>query len=333
MMFRKIILKAALPVPEGHAGADVLSMVPVWSKYKPQKFIVMKKILILSFLSALAGSFSYAQPSQTQVKTDFMKNGVTAVEGIVISKEWYKDHYLWKASFRTTLPVKPEEVDGLKGVTMVRHVVAHYECGGSNCSKTWSGLAYSEYKGINLPAPGKEELTAMLKQQMSTDPSKLVRSMSSKVSFDSVKVEDPQLEWVNPRKLQFAAKLYYKDNVSYTEIGVIESPISVTLERTSIQAPLTFRGAYQYFEKNTELARYKADQAPAAVTPTSPTTTGGSTPVAGAWKAGDKVMVEENGKWYPSTVLQVRPGEWFIHYDGYDAKYDLWVGASRIKNK
>ncbi len=68
------------------------------------------------------------------------------------------------------------------------------------------------------------------------------------------------------------------------------------------------------------------EKAPVTVTTSSP-------PVAGAWKAGDKVMVEENGKWYPSTVLYVRTGEWYIHYDGYDAKYDMWVEASRIKNK
>jgi RNA binding activity-knot of a chromodomain len=48
---------------------------------------------------------------------------------------------------------------------------------------------------------------------------------------------------------------------------------------------------------------------------------------------GDKVQVEENGKWYPATVLDTRPGEWFIHYDGYSAQYDLWVGPSRIKSK
>jgi RNA binding activity-knot of a chromodomain len=46
---------------------------------------------------------------------------------------------------------------------------------------------------------------------------------------------------------------------------------------------------------------------------------------------GDKVQVEENGKWYSATVLDTRPGEWFIHYDGYSSQYDLWVGPARIK--
>lgn len=281
-------------------------------------------------IAMLLSCAAAAQPTTALVKKDFMTNGVTAVEGIVINKEWYKDHYLWKASFRTTIPVKPEEVDGLKGVTLVRHVVAHYECSGTSCSRTWNGLAYSEYKGINLPQPSAAELAAILYKQMQDDPSKLVRSMSSKVSFDSVKVTDPKTEWINPRKLEFKALLYYKDEVSYTEIGVVESPLTVTLTRKSINDPLRFEFAYQHYEMNRELGRFKktapAVAAAAEDTPPAP-------PPAGAWKAGDKVLVEENGKWYPATVLQVRAVEWFIHYDGYSSQYDLWVGPSRIKNK
>lgn len=52
-----------------------------------------------------------------------------------------------------------------------------------------------------------------------------------------------------------------------------------------------------------------------------------------SFQKGDKVLVEENGKWYPATVLDTKPGEWFIHYDGYSSQYDLWVGPLRIKAK
>jgi hypothetical protein len=286
----------------------------------------MKKTAITLFLLAASIQFALAQPSQSLVISDFKKNGVTSVEGIVINKEWYKDHYLWKASFRTITPVKPEEVDGLKGVTLVRHVVAHYECGGSTCSRSWNGLAYSEYKGINLPAPTNDQLISILKKQMETDPSLMVRSMSGKVSFDSVKIKDPKTEWINPRKMQFQALLYYKEEVSYTEIGVIESPLVVTLTRSSINSPLVFDFGDQYYEQNRELARFKKDAIP-------PSSTSATASVAGAWKPGDKVLVEENGKWYPATVLQARDNEWYIHYDGYSSQYDLWVGPSRIKNK
>ncbi len=50
------------------------------------------------------------------------------------------------------------------------------------------------------------------------------------------------------------------------------------------------------------------------------------------YKIGDKVLVKEGIKWYPAVILNVRNSEWYIHYDGYDAKYDLWVDAKRIKN-
>lgn len=46
---------------------------------------------------------------------------------------------------------------------------------------------------------------------------------------------------------------------------------------------------------------------------------------------GQKVLVEENGKWYPATVLEAKTNEWYIHYEGYSSKYDLWVNSSRIK--
>jgi hypothetical protein len=60
---------------------------------------------------------------------------------------------------------------------------------------------------------------------------------------------------------------------------------------------------------------------------------GSSTTSNTGYQKGDKVLVEENGKWYPATVLDTRPGEWYIHYDGYSSQYDLWVGPARIKQK
>jgi hypothetical protein len=449
----------------------------------------LKQLFIL--LSFALSSNIMAQPSQTQVKNDFLKNGVTTVEGIIINKEWYKDHYLWKASFRTILPVKPEEVDGLKGVTMVRHVVAHYECGGS-CSKTWSGLAYSEYKGINLPTPSTAELNAMLTKAAADDPSKFFRSMSGKYGITEIAVHptEPKFEWINPKKLSFNAYKKNKEEVSYTEIALVETPLLVTLVRDGLKMPWRVDFASEVREQLVEISRSKKTDeannnmvnssdagaeaknkseidrlkvptppkfttAEAAATDAytmlfnltreqydyylvmmmspqmrcenckyspngngapkvnsileaaydgngifrdqfcmtpkfsiegsaayfknkkndsgdswfmidkvgdyyyinsaslrvtkdaaanaalkaipcgtaSPSASINSALPSGAWKVGDKVLVEENGKWYPSTVLQVRTNEWFIHYEGYASSYDLWVGPSRIKNK
>jgi len=296
-----------------------------------KKLVKMKKNFLILLIASMAFLQLMAQPSQTQVKTDFLKNGVTGVEGITIDKEWYKDHYLWKASFRTVLPVKPEDVDGATGVTMVRHMAAYYECTGSICKKTWSGLTHSEYKSIDLPVPANDTLAKMLRAKMMTEPSELVVSMQSKLSFDSIKADEPKIDWVNPKKLQFFAKIYYKERISTPETGVYESLLLVTLERADIKSPFRFSKAKQYFEKTIELARIKNNVGTTKAEP--PATIQSNAPVAGAWKPGDKVMVEENGKWYPSTVLYVRNKEWYIHNDAFESKYDMWVEASRIKNK
>ena len=168
-----------------------------------------------------------------------------------------------------------------------------------------------------------------------TDPSQLVNSMSSLISFDSVKGDDPKIDWINPLKLQFAAKLYYTKNLSSSETGAIESPLLVTLERSDINSKFAFSSAINYFEKNVVLSRKKVNDVPSkekadAIKAATPAPT---KPIAGAWKEGDKVKVEENGKWHPSTVLFVRKGEWFIQFDDYDAKFNEWVVATRIKNR
>ena len=452
--------------------------------------MIAKQFFPLSFLALSSGIF--AQPTQSMVINDFRKNGVIAVEGVVINKEWYKDHYLWKASLRTILPVKPEEVDGLKGVTLVRHVVAHYECSGSSCSSTWNGLAYSEYKGINLPLPSAAELNELLKKEATSNPAAFFRSMSGKYGITEIGVnqKESKFEWVNPRKLNFNAYKRNKEEVSYTEVALVETPLLVTLIRDGLKSPWRIDNASEVREYLVEISRSKkTDEAntglltgtdaaadarnKAEITrlkvPIPPkyttaeaaakdaylmlfnlnreqyyyylsmimgpqmrcencqyTLNGNGEPKArfiiesaydgngkfidqfcmtssfqiegnafyfknkrndfspdsyfmiekagsyyyinsatlqvskdasvnaslkavpcdanpgtieaagdpqSGWKTGDKVLVEENGKWYPATVLKTRPGEWFIHYDGYSSSYDLWVGASRIKNR
>lgn len=46
----------------------------------------------------------------------------------------------------------------------------------------------------------------------------------------------------------------------------------------------------------------------------------------------DKVSIEEKGKWYPGYIMEVNGNQYKIHYDGYDAKYDTWVGTERLKS-
>ena len=38
-----------------------------------------------------------------------------------------------------------------------------------------------------------------------------------------------------------------------------------------------------------------------------------------------------HGKWWPASVLQADNGKSLIHYDGYGAEWDEWVGADRLR--
>lgn len=44
-----------------------------------------------------------------------------------------------------------------------------------------------------------------------------------------------------------------------------------------------------------------------------------------------KCEVYWNAQWYPATILETKENSWKIHYDGYGAEWDEWVGNDRIK--
>lgn len=49
------------------------------------------------------------------------------------------------------------------------------------------------------------------------------------------------------------------------------------------------------------------------------------------YKAGDTVDVISAGAWYPSTVLEVKPGLYKIHYKNQDNSLDAWVANDKIR--
>ncbi|MCC7144337.1 MAG: hypothetical protein IT349_19750 [Candidatus Eisenbacteria bacterium] len=434
-------------------------------------------------LLALCASVASAQPSATAVVGRFKKSPVTEVKVINTTKEWdaKAQKYYWKVSLVKSQPVPPAEVDGLAGVTLLTHVVADYDLGSE--SPYWSGVTFTEYKGIDLPTPSAGDLSALLEQARGAQPMQFFRSTAGKIGLDRAWTDQPNPEWLNPKKLRFRAKMIFRQEVSNTEVGEIEAPIHVTLTRPSLNGDWAIDWIEQVVESQTELrrmpmsqagagavtmtdagpeaaakaelARLKVPQAPKfvtgealardligmlhnlsrdqykqylamAVTPgmrcsgcSHATNTNGARfvemvlaaaydgagtfrsqycmepsgladengaifwknkdgsaesqivytkeagtywvtgmtldvrkdaqtesklagvgcdddrgPASGhsaTWQAGDQVLVEENGTWYPSVVLKVRPGEYFIHYEGYSDSYDLWVGPERVK--
>ena len=55
-------------------------------------------------------------------------------------------------------------------------------------------------------------------------------------------------------------------------------------------------------------------------------------PKAGG-QAGGKVEALWHGKWWPASVLQSVKGKTLIHYDGYGAEWDEWVGTDRLRSQ
>lgn len=54
---------------------------------------------------------------------------------------------------------------------------------------------------------------------------------------------------------------------------------------------------------------------------------------AAIYRAGDQVWVTWTGTSHRAHILQVRGGHYLIHYDGYDSKWDEWVGPGRIRGR
>ncbi len=50
-------------------------------------------------------------------------------------------------------------------------------------------------------------------------------------------------------------------------------------------------------------------------------------------KVGAKVEVEWNQDFYPATIVKTSDKLWLVHYDGYAASWDEWVGPSRTRDR
>ena len=47
--------------------------------------------------------------------------------------------------------------------------------------------------------------------------------------------------------------------------------------------------------------------------------------------SGDDVDVLWKGYWFRSTIQQIGDGRYYIHYKGWEASFDEWVTADRVR--
>jgi WD40 repeat protein len=51
------------------------------------------------------------------------------------------------------------------------------------------------------------------------------------------------------------------------------------------------------------------------------------------FKVGASVEIEWNGKWYPGKILEIKGEKYYVSYDGYNAEWNEYVSASRLREK
>lgn len=52
----------------------------------------------------------------------------------------------------------------------------------------------------------------------------------------------------------------------------------------------------------------------------------------GQFKVGDVAEgLETDGKWYKVDILKVEPGKYFIHWQGFDKRYDRWIEVNKVR--
>lgn len=49
------------------------------------------------------------------------------------------------------------------------------------------------------------------------------------------------------------------------------------------------------------------------------------------FKIGSEIQVEWKGYWYRAKIIDVREGEFYVHYIGYERSWDEWVKPNRVK--
>jgi RNA binding activity-knot of a chromodomain len=303
---------------------------------------------MLLVFAVACNSLLIAQPTKAQVIKRLTHTGVVNVDVWKIEKFWDKTKYAWRAKANITKKVEPQKVDGLTGVTLVYDATADYDLGAAEPYYVGGAEEEGEYKGINLPMPSADELAKYATDLAQTSPEKFFLQAYDIVAVDRVEVKNPNAKWLHPRKLQFEGTIFYVQKLTDETFQMLQVPLNMIMHRDGLQSPWYIGKA----NASTRYQQYVGDIIKAADAPkwakakslaesaseskqTSVTTVAdnANSTGTGEFQKGDKVMVKEGFKWYAAIVLDTRPGEWYIHYEGYDAKYDLWVGKDKIKSR
>lgn len=297
----------------------------------------------------------YAQPTDAAIKKQMM-SAPGAISCTIVgngTRTWNADYNNYEYA-RGVEVVYSTEWPGIQ-VKATGSAVYQYM---GNGQYSYRKMRVSENQYLGIPNPTGAEVLSLI----DANP----QGFYTPQYYEIVEVlEQPRLAdqphwfWHRPTSVSLQVRAKYCIISSFTTIDTVEDIRTIRLYRDDMKGPwlrfIATTGDQEAGTRKVGTATYPSSvietvKAQLEKTPMqgakvlTPALTGKSAPAGGVaasapptssaskWPKGSKVLVKEGIKWYAATVLDVRPGEWLIHYDGYDAKYDLWVGQSRIKD-
>lgn len=317
--------------------------------------IINKKITAVSLAGLwLKGFALIAQPAEAEIKKQ-MLSSPGAISCVIVgdgTRSWNSDFNNYEYA-RGVEVVYTTEWPDIK-VKATGSAVYQYM---GNSKYTYRKMRVAENQYLGIPNPTNAEVLALI----NANPQAFYTPQYYQIVevLEQPRLADkPRCYWHRPTSVSLLVRTKYCIISSYTSIDTLEDIREVRLYRDDMKGAWTRFiaktgdvengskkiGTATYPESVLAKAKAQIEQTPmqgvkaftvaSTAKPFTPLTAGAigdNSATIGKWPKGSRVLVKEGIKWYPATVLDTRTGEWYIHYDGYDNKYDLWVGEARIK--
>lgn len=306
----------------------------------------MLRISIVSLLFFKSGLL-FAQPSAAEVKKQMLSapNALSCEITGNGTRSWNSDYNNWEYATGVEVVYRTE----WPGIKVKATGSAVYESVGGNQYK-YRKMRVAENEYLGIPNPSSESILALIEKNPI--------SFYTPQYYEIVEIlESPRLAakpnwfWHKPTSVSCQVFSKYCILSSYTTIDTVEDIREIRLYRDDMQSEwnrfIATAGTSEQ-RKVTGTASYNSEvlqqlknalaDAPMTGKQWLAQTPQRNTPMQAApameksnWNVGEEVLVLEGKKWYPATILEAKPNQWFIHYLGYDVKYDTWVGPDRIK--
>lgn len=192
-------------------------------------------MLIIWALITLTSTGLFAQPSDSQIRTDLTHPGVLSVKlsNTNGGKVWSTTdlQYYWERGAIVTRSAKLAEYPN---ATVEIGGIARYTIVGGKFSYKKFLVTWNEYKGI--PTPTDDEVLQMVRGNLRQFVQGIYHSIVSQVEDIRI-AEDKRSEWHTPNSFSINIACRYERTISYTETGTYDAVYRVRFYRDAISDP------------------------------------------------------------------------------------------------